>query len=110
MPRLRSWEAMDPRAAGVNDRLGAKDQLCAPQVFTFGHVRQFEKVIGDSLGAAWDLGAGPGSHRLVVDIDSTIREVFGKLKGPPATGTPRSSAITRSSPPGPTPARSSMPG
>jgi hypothetical protein len=35
---------MDPRAAGVNDRLGAKDQLCAPQVFTFGHVRQLDSL------------------------------------------------------------------
>ena len=57
--------------------------LCA---FTFGHVRQFEKVIGDSLQAAWSLGAGPGDRQLVVDIDSTIREVFGKLKGAAAYG------------------------
>jgi len=48
--------------------------------FTFGHVRQFEKVIGEALGAAWALGAGPGSARLVVDIDSTIDEVHGKKK------------------------------
>jgi hypothetical protein len=86
MPRLRSWEAMDPRAVGVSDRLGAKDQLCAPQVFSFGHVRQFEKVIGDALHRAWSLGAGPGANQLVVDIDSTIREVFGKLKGGAAYG------------------------
>ena len=50
------------------------------RAFSFGHVRQFEKVIGDALGRAWSLGAGPGSNQLVVDIDSTIREVFGKLK------------------------------
>jgi hypothetical protein len=56
------------------------------RAFTFGHVRQFEKVIGDSLGAAWSLGAGPGDHQLVVDIDSTIREVFGQLKGAAAYG------------------------
>ena len=48
--------------------------------FTFGHVRQFEKVIGASLAAAWTLGAGPGDQRLVVDIDSTIDEVHGKKK------------------------------
>ena len=28
--------------------------------FTFGHVRQFERVIGLALAAAWALGAGPG--------------------------------------------------
>ena len=50
------------------------------RAFSFGHVRQFEKVIGDALARAWSLGAGPGEHQLVVDIDSTIREVFGQLK------------------------------
>ena len=50
------------------------------RAFTFGHVRQFEKVIGEALTRAWSLGAGPGDRQLVVDIDSTINEVFGKLK------------------------------
>ncbi len=56
------------------------------RAFSFGHVRQFEKVIGDALHRAWDLGAGPGEHQLVVDIDSTIREVFGKFKAGAAYG------------------------
>ena len=54
--------------------------------FTFGHVRQFEKVIGESLQAAWSLGGSPGDRQLVVDIDSTIGEVYGKLKGAAAYG------------------------
>ena len=54
--------------------------------FTFGHVRQFERVIGLALGAAWAQGAGPGGERLVVDIDSTIDEVHGKLKAGAAFG------------------------
>jgi hypothetical protein len=56
------------------------------RAFSFGHVRQFEKVIGDALGAAWSLGLGPGADQLVVDIDSTIREVFGRLKSGAAYG------------------------
>ena len=56
------------------------------RAFTFGHVRQFEKVIGDPLERAWSLGAGPGHHQLVVDIDSTIAEVFGRLKAGAAYG------------------------
>lgn len=48
--------------------------------FTFGHVRQFEKLIGQALAAAWALGAGPGDERLVIDVDSTIDEVHGKKK------------------------------
>jgi hypothetical protein len=54
--------------------------------FSFGHVRQFEAVIGNALARAWSLGAGPGDHQLVVDIDSTIRQVFGRLKGGAAYG------------------------
>jgi len=54
--------------------------------FTFGHVRQFERVIGEALAAAWALGAGPGDERLVVDIDSTIEEVHGKKKHGAAYG------------------------
>ena len=56
------------------------------RAFTFGHVRQFEKIIGVTLHRAWDLGVGPGEHQLVVDIDSTIREVYGKLKAGAAYG------------------------
>lgn len=54
--------------------------------FTFGHVRQFERVIGLALAAAWAAGAGPGAERLVVDIDSTIDEVHGKKKAGAAFG------------------------
>jgi hypothetical protein len=48
--------------------------------FTFGHVRQLDAVIGETLRRAWQQGAGPGSERLVVDVDSTICEVVGKQK------------------------------
>ena len=48
--------------------------------FTFGHVRQLDKVTGEMLRRAWILGAGPGAGRLVVDVDSTIAEVVGKHK------------------------------
>ncbi len=48
--------------------------------FTFGHVRQLEAVIAEVLRRAWAMGAGPGSGRLVVDVDSTICEVAGQKK------------------------------
>ena len=48
--------------------------------FTFGHVRQLDAVIAESLRRAWALGAGPGNGRLVMDVDSTICEVHGKHK------------------------------
>jgi hypothetical protein len=54
--------------------------------FTFGHVRQLEAVVGEVLRRAWALGAGPGTGRLVIDIDSTICEVEGKQKQGAAYG------------------------
>lgn len=48
--------------------------------FTFGHVRQLDRVISETLKRAWSLGAGPGDDRLVVDVDSTVTEVFGYQK------------------------------
>jgi hypothetical protein len=54
--------------------------------FTFGHVRQLEAVVGEVLRRAWALGAGPGSARLVIDIDSTVCEVEGKQKQGAAFG------------------------
>ena len=50
------------------------------RAFTFGHVRQLDAVIAETLRRAWSLGAGPGARRLVIDVDSTICEVVGKRK------------------------------
>jgi Transposase DDE domain group 1 len=56
------------------------------RAFTFGHVRQLEAVVGETLRRAWSMGAGPGARRLVVDVDSTICEVAGKAKQGAAFG------------------------
>jgi hypothetical protein len=56
------------------------------RAFTFGHVRQLEAVIGEALWRAWATGASPGRRRLVVDVDSTICAVVGKLKQGAAFG------------------------
>jgi len=48
--------------------------------FTFGHVRQLEAVCGKVLERAWAAGAGPGAQRLVIDVDSTICQVYGRAK------------------------------
>jgi Transposase DDE domain group 1 len=47
------------------------------RAFTFGHVRQLDRVLGEVLRRAWAAGAGPGAGRLVVDVDSFIGEVHG---------------------------------
>ena len=48
--------------------------------FSFGHVRQLDQVLGESIKRAWSAGAGPGSGRLVIDIDSFVGEVHGHAK------------------------------
>ena len=48
--------------------------------FTFGHVRQLDRVLADTLTRAWAAGAGPGQERLVVDVDSFVGEVHGHAK------------------------------
>jgi hypothetical protein len=50
------------------------------RAFTFGHVRQLDRVLGRALERAWAAGAGPGADRLVVDIDSFVGEVHGYQK------------------------------
>ena len=50
------------------------------RAFTFGHVRQLDRVLAESLRRAWAAGAGPGEQRLVVDIDSFVGEVHGPAK------------------------------
>jgi len=48
--------------------------------FTFGHVRQLDRVLAESLARAWAAGAGPGDERLAVDVDSFVGEVHGRDK------------------------------
>src|SRR5581483_3712098 len=47
------------------------------RAFTFGHVRQLDRVLDVALTRAWAAGAGPGDLPLVIDIDSFIGEVHG---------------------------------
>ena len=50
------------------------------RAFTFGHVRQLDRVLDVALARAWEAGAGPGDGPLVIDIDSFVGEVFGYQK------------------------------
>jgi len=56
------------------------------RAFTFGHVRQLDRVMAESLRRAWRAGAGPGDGRLVVDVDSFVGEVHGRFKQGAAFG------------------------
>jgi hypothetical protein len=50
------------------------------RAFTFGHVRQLDRVFDLALARAWEAGAGPGDSPLVIDLDSFIGEVHGYHK------------------------------
>src|SRR5438046_1801654 len=50
------------------------------RAFTFGHVRQLDARLGEELVRTWRAGAGPGDGRLVIDVDSFVGEVCGRLK------------------------------
>ena len=54
--------------------------------FTFGHIRQLDAVIAETVRRAWLLGAGPGKEAMTIDLDSTIVEVHGKQKHGAAFG------------------------
>jgi len=56
------------------------------RAFTFGHVRQLDRVLAETLTRAWKAGAGPGEGRLVVDVDSFVGEVHGYQKQGAAFG------------------------
>jgi Transposase DDE domain group 1 len=56
------------------------------RAFTFGHVRQLDRVLGEAIERAWAAGAGPGAGRLVVDVDSFVGETFGPKKQGAAFG------------------------
>ncbi|MHB1570320.1 MAG: IS1380 family transposase [Solirubrobacteraceae bacterium] len=56
------------------------------RAFTFGHVRQLDALLGQALVRAWRTGAGPGDGRLVIDVDSFVGEVCGRLKQGAAYG------------------------
>ena len=54
--------------------------------FSWGHVRQLEKVLTLALGRVWRAGAGPGKGAVTLDVDSTICAVSGKTKQGAAYG------------------------
>lgn len=56
------------------------------RAFTFGHIRQLDRVIAETIRRAWRLGAGPGTNAMTIDLDSTICEVYGKAKQGAAYG------------------------
>src|SRR6266545_2066428 len=46
------------------------------RAFTFGHVRQLDRLAETVLTRAWTAGAGPGDGPMTMDLDSTVGEVL----------------------------------
>lgn len=73
------------RSGGTEALLGHKAMAPSTlgtflRAFTFGHVRQLDRVLGEAIKRAWEMGAGPGAGRLVIDIDSFLGEAKGRQK------------------------------
>jgi hypothetical protein len=56
------------------------------RAFTFGHVRQLDRLTEQLLTRAWAAGAGPGDGPMTIDLDSTVCEVHGYHKQGAAYG------------------------
>jgi hypothetical protein len=56
------------------------------RMFSFGHVRQLDRLAETVLTRAWQAGAGPGDGPMTIDADSTICEVYGHHKQGAAHG------------------------
>lgn len=54
--------------------------------FTWGHVRQLDRVQELASARAWEAGAAPAAERITVDVDSTVREVHSDAKQGAAYG------------------------
>jgi hypothetical protein len=54
--------------------------------FTFGHVRQLDRLAEQLLARAWAAGAGPGDGPMTIDVDSTVCQVHGYHKQGAAYG------------------------
>lgn len=78
--------------------------------FTFGHVRQLDKVTGEILRRAWAAGAGPGDGPLTSMSIPPSARCTATTSRAPATATPAGWATSRCWRPAPRTARCCMPG
>ena len=89
MSALAGGECIDDanalRAGGTARVLGFRVKAASTlgtflRSFSWGHVRQLDRVSRELLARAWAAGAGPGSAPLTIDLDSTICETYGLQK------------------------------
>src|ERR671931_1829582 len=56
------------------------------RAFTFGHVRQLDRLTERVLARGWAASAGPAAQPLTIDLDSTVCQVYGHRKQGAAYG------------------------
>ena len=74
-PRVLPFRVMAPSTLGTFLRS-----------FTWGHVRQLDKALGETLRRFWSAGGGPEGKPVTIDADGTICEVAAKTKHGAAYG------------------------
>jgi hypothetical protein len=67
--------------------------------FTFGHVRQLDRLTEQTLKRAWAAGAGPGDGPMTMDWTPRCARCTATQSRAPPTATPTPSATTRLLPP-----------
>jgi DDE family transposase len=83
---------LDVLRSGATERV-LGHQVMAPSTigtwlrsFTFGHVRQLDKLTETLLTRVWATDAGPADKPMTIDLDSTVCEVHGDAKQGAAYG------------------------
>lgn len=73
---------MNPRATSIDHYPGVEDELCAPCMFTFGHIRQLDAVASRLLiNLAARAPLLPGAAELAyIDVDDTVKATHGYAK------------------------------
>ena len=71
--------------------------------FSWGHVRQLDRVSRELLARAWAAGAGPGDAPFTIDSSTrrSVRPTAWRRRAPASPATRARAAITRCSPLGP---------
>jgi hypothetical protein len=77
--------------------------------FTFGHVRQLDRLTEQLRTRAWAAGAGPGDRPMTMDLDATVCEVHGDHQQGAAYGSTHALGYPPLSPAAPRAARSCTP-
>ena len=70
----------DGERARLHRQGGRPPSVIFLRSFSWGHVRQLDRLSRKLLARSWAAGAGPGAAPFTIDLDSTICETYGLAK------------------------------